>query len=293
MEFIEVNQILNKNKTEFNCDYMLDLYKGCDLGCIYCDGRSSCYKNKEFDDVKAKKDCISILNKELRNKKKKGIISIGILSDPYNREEKELELTREALKLILKYGFGVIIHTKSDLVLRDIDLLKQIHENYITLVNISLSTSNDSISNKIEPFVCHSSVRFEVIKQLKENGLLCGITMKPVIPYITDKKEDLIQLIENAYKCKSDYILTDMKLTLRDQQRDYFLTKLEQYFYGISYQYRRVYNNRLNCETLKWKENYEILKNKCAEYSMYYQIEDINQMIEKRKKTVTQISLFE
>ena len=89
MEFIEVTQILNKNKTEFNCDYTLDLYKGCDLGCIYCDGRSSCYKNREFDEVKIKKDCISILNKELRNKKKKGIISMGILSDPYNSIEKD------------------------------------------------------------------------------------------------------------------------------------------------------------------------------------------------------------
>ena len=293
MEFIEVTQILNKNKTEFNCDYTLDLYKGCDLGCIYCDGRSSCYKNKKFDEVKVKKDCISLLNKELKNKKKKGIISMGILSDPYNSIEKELELTRETLKLILKYGFGVIIHTKSDLILRDIDLLKNINQNSIALINVSICTSNDSISDKIEPFAPNSSTRFEVIKQLKDNGLYCGITMKPVIPYITDKIEDLTQFIEMSYDVKSDYILTDMKLTLRDQQRDYFLTKLEQSFYGISYQYRRVYNNRLNCETLKWKENYECLKNKCNEYGIYYQIEDINELIEKRKNHITQISLFE
>lgn len=292
MELLEVNQILNKNKTEFNCDYTLDLYKGCDLGCIYCDGRSSCYKNNDFDTVKVKKDCISLLNKELKNKKKKGIISFGILSDPYNTLEKELELTREALKLILKYGYGVLIHTKSDLVLRDIDLLKQIHSNYIAVVNISISTSNDSISSKIEPNTCNSSKRFETINKLKESGIYCGISLKPVIPYVTDKIEDLKEFIEESIKNNTDFILTDMKLTLRDQQRDYFLNKLEQSFYGVSYQYRRVYNNRRNCETLKWKENYEILKAACIKNHIIYQIEDINEMIEKRKNVFTQISLF-
>ena len=293
MEYIEVNQILNKNKTEFNCDYTLDLYKGCDLGCIYCDGRSSCFKNKDFDEVKVKKDCISILNKELRNKKKKGIISMGILSDPYTNLEKELELTRKALKLILKYGFGVIIHTKSDLIIRDIDLLKQIHNNYIALVNISISTSNDSISEKIEPNTSTSIERFSTIKKLKDEGLYCGISMKPVIPYITDKIEDLNNFLELSKNSNADFILTDMKLTLRDQQRDYFLNKLEQSFYGISYQYRRVYNNRKNCETLKWKENYEVLKDFCIKNHLYYQIDDINEMIENRKIHFTQISLFE
>jgi len=293
MELIEVNQILNKNKTEFNCDYTLDLYKGCDLGCIYCDGRSSCFKNKDFDDVKVKKDCISILNKELRNKKKKGIISMGILSDPYTNLDKELELTREALKLILKYGFGVIIHTKSDLILRDVDLLKQIHNNYIALINISISTSNNSISEKIEPNTSNSIERFNTIKKLKDEGLYCGISMKPVIPYITDKIDDLNDFLELSKQSQTDFILTDMKLTLRDQQRDYFLNKLEQSFYGISYQYRRVYNNRKNCETLKWKENYEILKDFCIKNQIYYQIEDINELIKKRKNQFTQISLFE
>ena len=116
--------------------------------------------------------------------------------------------------------------------------------------------------------------------------------MKPVIPYITDKMEDLQLFLNKLIACKSDYILTEMKLTLRDQQRDYFLSKLDQSFYGISYQYRRVYNNRLNCETLKWKENYDVLKDICIKNHIYYQIEDINQMIENRKNVFTQISLF-
>ena len=218
---------------------------------------------------------------------------MGILSDPYTNLEKELELTREALKIILKYGFGVIIHTKSDLVLRDIDLLKEIHNNYIALVNISISTSNDSISEKIEPNTSTSIERFSTIKKLKDEGLYCGISMKPVIPYITDKIEDLNNFLELSKNSNADFILTDMKLTLRDQQRDYFLNKLEQSFYGISYQYRRVYNNRKNCETLKWKENYEVLKDFCIKNHLYYQIDDINEMIENRKIHFTQISLFE
>ena len=293
MEWIEVNQILKKNNNEFCQDYVLDLYEGCDLGCIYCDSRSQCYRIKEFDIVKGKKDCISILNSELRNKKKKGIIAMGLLSDPYNHCEKDEMLTREALKIIAKYGFGVVIHTKSDLVLRDLDLLKIINDNYVAIVNVSISTSNDLISSKIEPMACVSSKRFEIVDKCKKEGLISGITMKPVIPFVTDKIDDLKQFIKIAHESNSDYIFTDMKLTLRDKQRDYFLNQIEHSFYGISYQYRRTYNNRYHCETLKWKENYEYLKNQCNKYNIIYNIDDLKYLIQKQKKDYIQLSLFD
>ena len=292
MEVIEVSQLLNKDKSEYPSDYIFDVYKGCDLGCIYCDGHSSCYRNSNFENVKIKKDVLTELAHELKGKRRKSIISIGLLSDPYVNIEKEVELTRECLKMILHYGFGVIIHTKSDLVLRDLDILKEIHEKNCVIVNVCI-TSNDELSKKIEKNVCSSNSRFEIIRKCKEAGLISGVNMNPVLPYISDSKDDLIQLIEKARDVNADYILSDMKITLRDKQRDSYYQCLDQIFPGLSYQYRRIYNNRYHCEIKSWKENYEYLKTKCIQYDMLYQVDDLNLLVQNHKKEYCQISLFE
>lgn len=295
MEYIETKQLLIKNKNPnewFGFDYTVNLYKGCNHGCIYCDSRSQCYRIDNFDQVRAKKDAISILNKELRNKKKKGIVGLGSMSDPYNSFEREERLTQEILKLLDYYGFGVGIHTKSNLVLRDLDLLKRIQTHSQVVVNVTITTSNDELSKKIEPNVCPSNERFEIVKQCKQAGLICGITMTPVLPYITDDIEDLKCLIQKAVESKADYILTYMSVTLRENQRDYYYEKLDELFPGLSFTYKRVYNNRYSCETLKWKENYEYLKKECEKHHILYQMEDIVSLIEEQKKEVEQLSLF-
>ncbi|MGN1344390.1 MAG: hypothetical protein ACI4U3_07400, partial [Traorella sp.] len=92
---------------------------------------------------------------------------------------------------------------------------------------------------------------------------------------------------------KSTYLISDMKVTLRDHQKNYYYQKIDEYFNGLSYQYKRIYNNRYHCETLKWKENYNYLKNKCIEYSIYYQMEQMNQFVQNKKEKYQQISLFE
>lgn len=295
MEYIEAKQLLIKNKNPkdwFGFDYTLNLYKGCNHGCIYCDSRSQCYRIDNFDQVRAKKDAITILNKELRNKKKKGIVGLGSMSDPYNSFEKEEKLTLETLKLLNYYGFGVGIHTKSNLILRDIELLKSIHKNNQAVVNVTITTANDEIASKIEPNACSSTERFEIVKQCKEAGLICGITMTPVLPYITDDLDDLKLFVKKAIECKADYILTYMSVTLRENQRDYYYSKLDEHFPGLSFTYKRVYNNRYSCETLKWKENYEYLKNECKKHHILYEMDDIVSLIESNKNEVEQLSLF-
>ena len=295
MEYIEAKQLLTKNKDPkewFGFDYTLNLYKGCSHGCIYCDSRSQCYRIENFDQVRAKKNAIAILNKELRNKKKKGIIGLGSMSDPYNPCESSEKLTQEALKLFDYYGFGVGVHTKSNLILRDLDLLKRIQLHSQVVVNITITTVHDEISKKIEPNVCSSSERFEVVSKCKEAGLICGIAMTPVLPFITDDMNDLKLFIEKAIACKADYILTFMSVTLRENQRDYYYEKLDEYFPGLSFTYKRVYNNRYSCETLKWKENYEYLKKECEKHHILYRMEDIVSFIESHKNEVEQLSLF-
>lgn len=296
MEFVDTKMILYKNsKPEewFGFDYTMNLYRGCCHGCIYCDSRSQCYRIDRFDEVRAKKDAISILNKQLRNKKKKGIIGMGSMSDPYNPFEKDEQLTRESLKLIHRYGFGVGIVTKSDLILRDLDILKAIHQHSQVVVNITITTSDDTIASKIEPYVASSTKRFEIVSQCKKAGLICGILMNPVLPYITDDMEQLKAFIKKAIECKADYILTYMGVTLRENQREYYYKKLDELFPGLSYQYRRIYNNRYHCETLKWKENYEYLKRECEKHGILYEMDEIVKLIQSNKKEIKQLSFFD
>ena len=123
MEFIEAKTILQRathGEEWFGIDYNMNLYKGCCHKCIYCDSRSNCYQVEDFDRVRAKKDEIEILNRELKSKRKKGVIGIGAMSDTYNPFEKQYEITRQSLELISYYNFGVSIETKSNLIVRDI-----------------------------------------------------------------------------------------------------------------------------------------------------------------------------
>ena len=296
MEWIEAKTILSKSKSAdewFGFDYNINLYKGCTHGCIYCDSRSQCYRIEHFDVVRGKKKAIETLNKELRHKKIKGIVGMGAMSDPYNPFEKEERLTRNALKLIERYGFGAGLCTKSDLVLEDLDLLKRIHEKNVAVVNITITTASDECSLKIEPHVACSSSRFEVVRQCKKAGLICGILMNPVLPFITDEWENIFQIIDKAQKCGADYIVTYMGVTLRQNQRDYYYQKLEELYPGMSYQYQRIYGNRYHCESLKWRENYELFKNECRKRGILYQMEDIVHLIRSRKKEVCQLSLFD
>ena len=109
----------------------------------------------------------------------------------HNPNELKYEQTRGALKLIFKYGYGVSIDTKSDLILRDIDLLKEINSKNNVIVKFTITTPKDELSKKIEPHVCVSSKRFEAIKKLSDNGIFVGIMMNPVLPFITDSENDI------------------------------------------------------------------------------------------------------
>ena len=190
METIKAKTILSKVKYGnewYGIDYNMNLYRGCPHGCIYCDSRSNCYHIDNFDIPKLKENALLILEQELKSKKVKGVVGIGSMSDTYNPLEKENQITRQALKLISKYNFGVSIDTKSNLILRDIDLLKEINSKNNVIIKFTITTPNDELSKIIEPNVCISSKRLKAIKELSDNGIFAGIMMNPVLPFITDK----------------------------------------------------------------------------------------------------------
>lgn len=296
MEFIKAKTILSKVKYGsewYGIDYNMNLYRGCSHRCIYCDSRSNCYHIDNFDIVRGKENALSILEQELLKKREKGVVGIGSMSDTYNPLEKQYEQTRGALKLISKYGFGVSIDTKSDLILRDIDLLKEINKENSVIVKFTITTPFDSLSKIIEPNVCNSSKRFNAIKELTKNGIFTGIMLNPVLPFITDNEEDIRKLVNLAYVNGVKFIHTYMGMTLRGNQRDYYYKKIDKNFNNLSGKYEMVYKNKYVCTVPHYKRLYSVFKSECEKYGILYNMDDIISTYKKDKIKNEQISIFD
>lgn len=294
MELIKTKTIMSKVKYGsdwYGIDYNMNLYRGCSHGCIYCDSRSECYHIDNFDVPKGKENAISILENELK-KYERGVVGIGSMSDTYNPQELKYEQTRSALKLISKYNFGVSIDTKSDLILRDLDLLKEINEKNNVIIKFTITTADDKLSKIIEPNVCESSKRFAAIKTLTDNGIYTGIMMNPVLPFITDSEENIKELVKKAHESGAKFIHTYMGMTLRDRQRDYYYKKLDERFPTIKNKYINYYKNNYNCMTPDYKKLYKVFKEECDKYGILYNMKDIINAYKKEIKDNEQISLF-
>lgn len=294
MEFVPTKTILTKVKNGaywYGVDYNMNLYRGCSHGCIYCDSRSNCYRIENFDIVRGKENALFLLERELV-KREKGVIGIGAMSDTYNPNEIKYLQTRDALKLISKYGFGVSIDTKSDLILRDIDLLKEINSKNNVIIKFTITTPCDCLSRVIEPHACLSSKRFQAIKTLTDNGLFVGIMLNPVLPFITDKEEDIRKLVELAHQSGAKFIHTYMGMTLRENQRDYYFEKLDKYFPGVREKYIHYYGNRYDCVVPNHKRLYQVFASECERYGILYRMSDIIRAYKREIKTSEQTTLF-
>lgn len=294
MEFVPAKQILSpyrNNNNWFGTNYTMNIYRGCCHGCIYCDSRSEIYNIQSFDEVKAKENAIDILNKELKGKKKKGVIGTGAMSDPYNPFEKKYEFTREALKLINKYNFGVAIATKSDLITRDLDILQDIKRHSPVIAKITVTTADDEVCKLIEPNVVVSSKRFEAINKLSSKGIFAGILLMPVLPFIEDNDENIIKIIRLAKENGARFIYTSFGVTLRQNQRDYFLCKLNEHFPGLAQKYIKEYGFSYECSSKRTNELRQLCKTECNKAKILYRMEDIIEGY-KNENVVQQISMF-
>ena len=293
MEFIQAKSILQKashGEEWFGIDYNMNLYKGCCHGCIYCDSRSNCYKIENFDVVRGKQNAIEILDKELSVKRKKGVIGIGAMSDTYNPFEKQYEITRKALELIEKYGFGVSIETKSDMIIRDIDILKKIQQKSDVILKFTITTSDDKLSKIIEPHVCSSAERLKAMKELSDNGLFVGTLLTPIIPFITDSEENIKKVIKLSAENGARFIYSMGGVTLRENQKDYFFQKLDESFPGLKSKYISTYQNKYFCQSLN-KNLLQIFKDECRKYGLLYKMEDIVKAYKKEIKLGEQLTI--
>ncbi|XMB67528.1 radical SAM protein [Mycoplasmatota bacterium zrk1] len=275
----------NGIESVFGNDFYMNIYRGCSHNCIYCDSRSSCYRVENFDkDVIVKDNAVELLEKELVSKRKKGVISLsGAMSDCYMHIEKKLEFTRGCLNILDKYNYPVMIHTKSDLVLRDIDILEKINNKTNANVLFTITTINDEHARIIEPNAPLPSKRFKAIKSLSDKGITTGIAIWPIIPFITDQEKNIIELIKYAHLAGCKYVIFGDALTLRGNQREYFYKKLDEAGSDLAKKYKRLYGDSYVCKSKNIEKIKKIIRDLCEECGLetkvsYYQVKEPSQI---------------
>lgn len=269
IEKIQAKTILSKVKNDkyFGLTYNMNLYRGCQHACIYCDSRSTCYQLGELSNIRYKQNAIELLTKELRAKKVKGTIGFGSMNDPYMPVERKMLLTRKALEVVRHYRFPVHIITKSNLVCRDIDLLKDISKIYAA-ISFTITTADDKLAKTIEPNAPSPSARFEALKTLSENNIYCGITLMPILPFINDSEVQINNLVDKAIASGAKYILPFFGLTLREGSREYFYKKLDESFAGAREKYEKKFGLSYNCNSPSAESLYKLVNRKMEEHQI-------------------------
>lgn len=292
MEFIQTKTIISSYKENphwFGINYNMNIYKGCCHHCIYCDSRSNCYQIIDFDRVRIKENSTDIIKKELKSKKIKGVVGTGAMSDPYNPFEKKYMLTREALKLIDENRFGISIATKSNLITRDIDILKRIQSHSPTLIKITITTYEDELCKKVERNVCPTSDRFKALKSLSDNGIYVGVLLMPILPFINDNEENIRNIIRKAHECGARFVFTyGLGVTLRQNQREYYFEQIRKIFPGenLDKKYIEVYGDSYENPSINYDNLWKVFKEECNKYNLLYKMDDIIQDYKQRYEKV-------
>lgn len=251
----------------FGIKYTMNLYRGCQHQCVYCDSRSECYQIENFADILVKVNAIDLLRDELPRKRIKGTVGTGSMNDPYQPIEATRNLTGQALRVIAENHFPVHIITKSNLVLRDLDPLKQISQVYAA-VSFTITTADDALGKKLEPGASLVSQRLAAMKTLSENGILTGVTMMPILPFIEDSEENIRAIVEQAHAHGARYIIAGFGVTLRDRQRAYYYDKLDQLFPGLRQKYEYAFGARYSASGPNVRQLDKLFHELCDRYGI-------------------------
>lgn len=283
MHFVDAKGILTANGGRCG----MNIYRGCSHGCIYCDSRSTCYRfTHAFEDIEVKQNAPELLEAALKSKRKKCMIGTGSMSDPYMHCEEKLCLTRKCLEIISKHEFGVALQTKSDLILRDIDLLDEINRKAKSVVQITLTTYDDGLCRLVEPNVCNTKRRIEVLDKMRERGIPTVVWLTPILPFINDNEENIKAILDECIRVGVKGIICfDMGLTLRDGDREYYYAALDRHFPGLKKKYIERYGNAYEVPSPNAKELMELFRSTCREHGIMYSPEEcfkyLNELPEK------------
>ena len=279
MEYIPAKHILIRNKSTawFGTDHTVNLYRGCCHGCIYCDSRSDCYRNPNFDQVTAKADALAILRDELARKIRPAFIGMGAMSDPYNPFEEELLLTRHALELIDAYDCGVAVATKSDLIARDAALYQFIQAHSPVICKVTVTTVDEALAAKVEPRAPSPARRLEAIAALARAGVFCGVLLMPVLPFLEDRPEQVLAVVDRAADAGARFVYPAFGVTMRQGQREFFLHKLEHLFPGenLSQRYLARYGDRYRCPSPRAQALWQHFTRRCQERGLLFHMPHI------------------
>lgn len=289
MHFVDAKGILSAKNG-------MNLYRGCTHGCIYCDSRSKCYQfTHDFEDIEVKQNASELLEQTLRSKRKKCMIGTGAMCDPYMHCEKELRLTRRCIEIIERYGFGLAIQTKSDLVLRDLDLFQKIQEKAKCVVQMTLTTYDEALCKIVEPNVCTTKKRFETLKILQQNGIPTVVWLSPILPFINDTEENIEGILDYCIDAGVYGIINfGMGMTLREGDREYFYAALDKHFPGLKEQFHHKYGYAYQIASSQNAKLMKLFHKKCRAHGIVDNVEEVFQYLSTfpQKEQYRQLRLF-
>lgn len=289
-----ISMHLVKTKTILSKDNGLNIYRGCLHGCIYCDARSKCYQMKhDFEDIEVKENSLYLLEEALK-RKVPCVIGTGSMSDPYIPLERKLLYTRRMLELIEKYEFGVTLHTKSSLILRDIDIIDMINQKSKAVVQVTLTTYDETLCKKIEPYVSSTKERVEILKECKKRGIPTIVWLDPILPFINDTQKNLMGILN--YCIENDVygiICFGMGVTLREGSRDYFYEKLDELFPHLRERYETIYGNSYEVNSLNNKNLMNIFYTVCKQNNIETNVDELFKYMHDFPVKKNQLSIFD
>lgn len=287
MHFVNAKGILSQNNG-------MNLYRGCTHGCIYCDSRSRCYGfDHDFEDIEVKQNAPELLERALKSKRKKCMIGTGAMCDPYMHCEEKLMLTRKCLEIIDHYGFGATVLTKSNRILRDLDLLKSINQKSKCVVQMTLTTYDENLCRILEPNISTTRERVETLKIMRDNGIPTVVWLSPILPYINDTRENIEGILSWCADAKVYGIICfGMGLTLREGNREYFYAALDRYFPGLKERYQRKYGYSYELLSENSEELTEILNRTCEVNGIVHDNGSCFAYLHEFPEEYTQLTLF-
>lgn len=291
MHYVDAKGILTSNSGMHG----MNIYRGCTHGCIYCDSRSKCYQfTHDFEDIEVKQNAPGLLEMALKSKRKKCMIGTGAMSDPYMHCEEKLELTRKCLEIISRYEFGLAIQTKSDRIMRDIDLLDEINQKAKCVVQMTLTTYDDALCKIIEPNVCNTKRRIEVLEEMQKRGIPTVVWITPILPFINDTAENITSILNECVRVGVKGIIDfGMGLTLREGDREYYYAALDKYFPGLKEKYITHYGNSYELPSPNAKELRTIFRNICRSAGIISKAEECFKYMNELPDKYHQMSLFD
>jgi len=245
---IQVKKLLKKENPAFpfGGKYRFSPYMACGHRCTYCDGRYEKYHVEgDFDhDITVRENAPELLEKELQKLREPGSICISSgISDPYQPVEEKLEITGKCAEILSRFNHPVIVHTKSSMILRDIDHWEEVHRRSDFTLMISLTMADDSFRSRLEPGASSVEERLNTLAEFRKRGMNAGVLAMPFIPYLTDSREQMAELLKALKRAGVQFAMPGLLTLKKGRQKDFFLNSSKKEYPDLIEKLSALYSN--------------------------------------------------